>query len=77
MNYNNIIINDINQINNENNIQKKFAYIDNMYNKINNNEIKLTVKIEKDDINKKIYFLDNTDGNIYVRLEVNEESKKA
>ena len=76
MNYNNIIINDINQINNENNIQKKFAYIDNMYNKINNNEIKLTVKIEKDDINEKIYFLDNTDGNIYVRLEVNEESEK-
>ena len=53
MNYNNIIINDINQINNENNIQKKFAYIDNMYNKINNNEIKLTVKIKKDDINEK------------------------
>jgi len=28
-----------------------------------NNEIKLLLKIEKEDINKDIYFLDNTDGN--------------
>ena len=75
INYNNTIINDINQINNEYNIQNKFNYINNIYNKINNNEIQLTIKIGKDDINKKIYFLDNTDGNIPVRLEVNEESE--
>ena len=55
--------------------KKLIGYINNIYNKINNNEIQLTIKIGKDDINKKIYFLDNTDGNIPVRLEVNEESE--
>ena len=74
INYNNVIINDINQINNENNIQNKFNYIYNIYNKINANEIKLTIKIEKDDINKKIYFLDNTDGNVVVGVKENENS---
>ena len=34
-------------------------YIIDKFNK--NNEIKLTVKIEKEDLNKNIYFLDNTD----------------
>ena len=42
---------------------------------IKNNEIKLTVKIEEGDINEKIYFLDNTNGNIYVKLEANIESE--
>ena len=32
------------------------------FNKFKNNKIKLELKIEKDDINKDIYFLDNTDG---------------
>ena len=68
INYNNIIIKDINQINNEKNIENKFNYINNIYNNINNNnEIKLIVKIGKNDINKKIYFLDNTDGEIIKR----------
>ena len=76
INYNTIIINDINQINNENNIQNKFIYINNIYNKINSNEIKLTVKIEKKDINKKIYFLDNTDGtDIEVEFKENKNSE--
>ena len=75
ININYLIINDINQIDNENNIQNKFNYINNLYNKINNNEIKLTVKVEEDDIDKKIYFLDNTDGKIVVRLELNEKSQ--
>ena len=34
----------------------------NKFNKFNNNIIKLILKIEKEDINKDIYFLDNTDG---------------
>ena len=68
INYNNKIINDINEINN-NNIQNKFNNIFNIYNKINNNEIKMTVKIKKEDINKKIYFLDNTDGNVVVDID--------
>ena len=29
-------------------------------------EIKLKIKIEKDDVGKNIYFLDNTDGKVYV-----------
>ena len=30
--------------------------------KLIKNRIKLTLKIDKEDINKEIYFLDNTDG---------------
>ena len=75
INYNNSILNDINLINNKYNIQNKFNYINNIYNKINNNEIQLIIKIRKNDIYKKIYFLDNTVGNIPVRLEINEESE--
>ena len=84
INYNDIIINDINTINNENNIQNKFNYINDIYNKINNiddthnkinnNVVKLVIKIEKDDVNKKIYFLDNTKGNIPVGLKSNKKS---
>ena len=33
------------------------------------NEIKISVKINKDDINKDIYFLDNTNGTYDDRLE--------
>ena len=75
INYNNVIINDINHINNENNIQNKFNYIYNIYNKKNANEIKLTIKIGKNGINKKIYFLDNTDGNVEVGIKENEKSE--
>jgi len=60
---NNNIINEINKINNENNIENKFNNINNIYNKIyHKNEIKMKIKIEKHDINKNIYFLDNTDN---------------
>ena len=73
MNYNNTIINNIKQIDNEIDISNKFKILNNIYNGINKNEIKLTVKIDKNDINKKIYFLDNTDGNIIARAELNEK----
>ena len=66
---NNDIINDINIINNENDIKNKFNNIFNIYNKIYINEIKLTVKVEKDDVNKEIYFLDNTDEKITIEGE--------
>ena len=75
INYNNIIINDINQINNETNIKDKFNYINDIYSKINYNEIKITVKIKKNEINKKIYFLeDKTDGKIVVGFKENLNS---
>ncbi len=74
INYNNNIINDINEINN-NNIQYKFNNIFNIYNKINTNEIQMIVKIEKDDIGKKIYFLDNTDDKkIFVGYDDNSKA---
>ena len=76
INYNNKIINDINEINNNNNIQNKFNNIFNIYNTINNNEIQMTIKINKDDIGKKIYFLDNTNGNIVVDIDDNLNFKK-
>ena len=71
VNYN--IINYINNINEDNNIVSKFNKIlINIYKitekeKTNNNEPKdnkiiLKLKMEKKDINNKIYFLDNTDG---------------
>ena len=60
------ITKDINKIINENQVKNKFNKILNIYNKLNN-EIRLTVKIEKEDINKKIYFLDNSNNdNIYI-----------
>ena len=37
------------------------------------NEIKLIVKIGKNDINKKIYFLDNTNGECYINGVPNQE----
>jgi len=49
-------LNKNNQIN-ENNIINKNNIIN------ENNEIKLLIKMENEDINKNIYFLDNTDGN--------------
>ena len=71
--YNNLIIKDINKINDDKDIKNKFNYIYNINKKINSNEIKLTLNIEKDDVNKKIYFLDNTDGNIITKVELNKE----
>ena len=65
--YNNSnIINDLNEINDDKNNINKFNNIINIYNKIKNNklnEIKLILDIKKEDINKDIYFLDNTNGN--------------
>ena len=61
----NEIMKDLNLINNDKNIINKFNNIINIYNKIKNikkNEIKLTLDIKKEDINKDIYFLDNSNG---------------
>ena len=71
--FNNIIIKDINNINNENNIENKFINILNINNQINNSEIKITLDIKKEDINKEIYFLDNTDGKVYINTNDKEE----
>ena len=67
---NNEIINDINRINNDNNIKNKFNNVFNIYKNFNN-EIQLIVKVEKDDINRQIYFLDNSNNryNINGKLE--------
>ena len=73
--YNNVIIKDMNKINNDNNIQNKFNYIYNIKQKINSNEIKLTVSVGRKDINKKIYFLDNTEDNIFSKVDLNKESE--
>ena len=67
---NNNMINDIIKINNENDIKNQFNNILDIYNKKNINEIKMKIKIEKDDINKKIYFLDNTDGEFLMGVEI-------
>ena len=69
INYNNGIIKDINSINKESQLENKFNKILTMHNKNNineNNQINLVVKIEKEDIGKEIYFLDNTDGDLYI-----------
>jgi len=50
----------LNQLNKNNEIKEKKRSI---INQIKNNEIKITIEINKDDINKDIYFLDNTDYN--------------
>ena len=68
---NNDILKDINEINCERNKQNRINYINDIYKNLNNkeiknNEIKLTLKVEKDDINKDIYFLDNTKDTIYL-----------
>jgi len=62
---NNDLIKDLKEINNDENNINKFNKIITIYNKINNskkNEIKMTLDIKKEDINKDIYFLDNTNG---------------
>ena len=64
------IIKDINIINNEKNINDRFNSILNIFDKVTNNkniktcnnEIKLTLEVKEEDINKEIYFLDNTVG---------------
>ena len=60
--FNDEILDNINKFNDENNIINKFNTLFNIYQKIKLNEIKLTLYIGKEDINKDIYFLDNTDG---------------
>ena len=71
-NINDFIIKDINEINNKDNIEEKFNEIIKIYNNFNKNEIKLTLKIEKEDINKDIYFLDNSDDEIYINGKFEE-----
>ena len=71
--FNNVIIKDINNINNENKIENKFINILNINNQINNSEIKIILDIKKENINKNIYFLDNTDGNVYINANDKEE----
>ena len=59
------IIDEINQIIYEDNITNRFNNILNLYYKMNKkNEIKLILNIEKDDINKDIYFLDKTNNHL-------------
>ena len=63
------ILNLYNQINSNINNNKTFINdINKINNNINNNknEIKLILKIKEKDINKKIYFLDNTNGEVYI-----------
>ena len=58
--------NKINQISNNKN--------DNNNNNVSKNEIKIILKIEKSDVNKEIYFLDNTSN--YLEKESNKEPHK-
>ena len=65
------IINDMNFINNEKNINNRFYNILNIFYKVTNNnniknEIKLTLEVKSEDINKEIYFLDNTNGEFVI-----------
>ena len=97
--FNNIIINDINNIKNENDIKQKFNYAFNLFKEMNNsktsiininnnsnkknknkseninrkNEIKFVLKIDNQDVNKQIYFLDNTDESVYISAYSLEE----
>jgi len=61
---NNNITSDIYNINNDS-FNNTFKNIFHLYTKLFN-EIKLTIKIKENDINKKIFFLDNTVGDIYI-----------
>ena len=96
--FNNIIINDINNIKNEKDIKMKVNYIFNLFNEMNykkndltnidnnyssknksknisvdKNQIKFILKIGTQDINKKTYFLDNTDECVYISAFETEE----
>ena len=73
INYNKVVIKDINSINNKNDIENKFISILNLYNQINKNEIKLTLNIKYENINKEVYFLDNTDGEVFINSRDKEE----
>ncbi len=72
-NYKNIDIFNINQIINNNDIIKDISKrndgktISQIFkNLMDRNQIKLTLKIEEEDINNNIYFLYNTNGSIYI-----------
>jgi len=68
INFNNII----KDINNKN-ISQMFENLMDFYKKMKiGNQIKLTLKIIKLYVNKNIYFLDNTDGSIYIDNESEE-----
>ena len=63
----NDIIKDINNKNKGKNISKICENLMDFYQEINNgNKIKLTLIIQENDINKNIYFLDNSNGLVYV-----------
>ena len=61
--YNDNIFDEINKINNENNINNKFNGIINIYNEMlmQNNEIKIKLEIQKNDVGKDIYFLNDSE----------------
>ena len=65
LNETSILKENIYKIFNNKKINKKFKKIMSMYNIINNNEIKLKIQIEQNDINNIIYFLDNTESDFY------------
>ena len=70
INNNDNILNDLNKINSSNDIKNKFNNIYEIYRR-KNNIIKMKLKIEKDDINKEIYFLNNTINNNVFNQNVN------
>ena len=65
--FNNNIKTDIIKINSQYSIINKFQGLINIYNKKQLNEIKLTLYIKQEEINKNVYFLDNTDGIYKIR----------
>ena len=70
INNNDNILNDLNKINSSNDIKNKFNNIYEIYRR-KNNIIKMKLKIEKNDINKEIYFLNNTINNNVFNQNVN------
>ena len=64
---NNDIIKDISKRNDGKTISQIFKNLMDIYKKMKSrNQIKLTLKIEEEDINNNIYILDNTNGSIYI-----------
>ena len=55
-------------------MKNKFNYIYDIYIK-KRNEIKIKLQIQKKDINQKIYFLDNTDGEISIGIKYKENGE--
>ena len=70
INFNNTIKKDIN---NEKDIESKFKNIYNIFNQMKKNEIRIVLDIKKEDINKNIYFLDNTNGEVPIFINSKNE----